>query len=119
MFDSWFNSPKTSVTEVTRTPEEQARVDAATATLALYQYDSCMFCARVRRAIAALKLDIEIRDVMMNRDHYRDLMTFGGSTTVPCLRIGKDDDPARSEWMYESADIVAYLERRFGAGATG
>jgi glutathione S-transferase len=77
-----------------------------------------MFCARVRRAIAALRLDIELRDVMLSREHHRELATFGGSSTVPCLRIGKDGDPARAEWMYESADIVAYLVERFGDRAT-
>lgn len=117
MFDSWFNSSSSAVQEVSRSPAEQARVDAATASMALYQYDSCMFCARVRKAITALKLDIELRDVMRSDEHHRDLVSFGGSSTVPCLRLGKDDDPTRAEWMYESADIVAYLVRRFGADA--
>jgi len=31
---------------------------------------------------------------------------------VPCLRIEKADGAV--EWMYESADINRYLERRFG-----
>lgn len=115
MFDAWFDSPK-SVAPVTRTPEEQARVDAESAVLALYHYDSCMYCARVRKAIAALGLDIELRNVMTEREHYRDLLANGGSTTVPCLRIGKLN-PATDRWMYESADIVRYLVERFGGAA--
>jgi glutathione S-transferase len=30
---------------------------------------------------------------------------------VPCLRIEHED--GHSEWMYESDEIVAYLQRRF------
>jgi glutathione S-transferase len=116
MFDAWFDTPKSPAAPVTRTPEAQARVDAECADLALYHYDSCMFCARVRKAVAALGLCIELRNVMTDRAHYRDLREHGGSTTVPCLRIGKGD-PATDRWMYESADIVRYLADRFGADA--
>ncbi len=115
MLEAWFNSSTVEVPEVTRGATEQARVDAETADLALYHYDSCMFCARVRKAIAALNLDIELRDVMHDRTHYRELAAGGGRTTVPCLRIGKDREDA--QWMYESADIVGYLVERFGGGA--
>lgn len=113
--DAWFEAPQSQVKAAQRTPDEQARVDAATAELALYHYDSCMFCARVRKAIATLALDIELRDVMREPAHRRELAAHGGSTTVPCLRIGKSD-PARDRWMYESADIIRYLNERFGAG---
>jgi len=116
MFDAWFDVPKSTAAAMTRTPEAQARVDAETADLALYHYDSCMYCARVRKAIGALGLSIELRNVMTDREHYRDLLANGGSTTVPCLRIGKDD-PAADRWMYESADIVRYLVERFGSAA--
>jgi glutathione S-transferase len=34
---------------------------------------------------------------------------------VPCLRI---DEGGGSTWLYESAAIIAYLEKRFGS-ATG
>lgn len=112
MLDAWFNTPNISVPEITRDPASQQAVDAETATLALYHYDSCMYCARVRKAIGALSLNIELRDIMREREHYRDLAMQGGRTTVPCLRIGKDDSDA--EWMFESADIIAYLAERFG-----
>ncbi|MGR8918706.1 MAG: glutaredoxin family protein [Gammaproteobacteria bacterium] len=114
MLDAWFNKPKIEITRVERDPEAQAAVDAATAGMALYHYDTCMFCARVRKAIDALGLNIELRDVMHDRGHYRDLALNGGRTTVPCLLIGKDD-PATGQWMYESADIIAWLGQRFGA----
>jgi glutathione S-transferase len=34
---------------------------------------------------------------------------------VPCLRIEKED--GSSEWMYESKDIIAYLDERYGIHA--
>lgn len=117
MLDAWFNPPKITITAVDREPEAQQRVDQETKSLALYYYDTCMFCAKVRKAMGALKLTIELRDIMGDRDHYRDLANGGGRTTVPCLRIGKNDDDA--QWMYESADIIAYLAERFGESAAG
>ena len=80
---------------------------------ALYHYDTCGFCRRVRAAIDALGLDIELRNVMEDRTRYQELLTHGGRTTVPCLCIGKGD-PATAQWMYESADIIAYLVERYG-----
>ena len=44
--------------------------------------------------------------------HSADLVRGGGERKVPCLRIEHGD---RVEWMYESDDIIAYLEGRFGA----
>lgn len=100
--------------QITRSPEQQATVDAATADLALYHYDGCVFCSRVHKAIAALGLKIETRDVLRERLHYRDLLTCGGRTTVPCLRIGKNGDPQSAHRLFESRDIVAYLVEHFG-----
>lgn len=115
MLDSWFAPTGGNAgTPVQRSPEAQALVDAETAELALYHYDSCMFCARVRRAIARLNLDIELRDILRDANHRRDLEAGGGRSTVPCLRIGKGAD---AKWMYESADIVAWLEKKFGGAA--
>ena len=117
MFESWFTTTTSDLVAVKRSPEIQQKVDMETADLALYHYDSCMFCARVRKAIATLNLKIELRDVMRDAKHRRDLEQGGGRSTVPCLRIGRGED---AKWMYESADIIAYLAKRFGEnkGAT-
>lgn len=117
MLDAWFKpTPQNAVSAIQRNEAEQAEVDSASSELALYHYDSCMFCARVRQAIAQLKLNIELRDVMRERSYYQELALNGGRTTVPCLRIGKTD-AANDTWMYESADIIRYLAERFGAPA--
>ena len=113
MLESWFSNNTSDLAVVERTPEDQQKVDNQTADLALYHYDSCMFCARVRKAIARLNLNIELRDVMRDAKHQRDLVQGGGRSTVPCLRIGLGQD---GKWMYESADIIAYQAKRFGEG---
>ena len=97
---------------IQRSAEQQAEVDRQTRQLSLYQYRSCPYCARVRRAIHQLALTIETRDIHRQRQYQRELVEGGGRYQVPCLRIAHDD--GKVEWLYESADIVAYLKRRFG-----
>lgn len=79
--------------------------------LALYHFDSCPYCQRVRRALARLGVEVELRSIDESPEHYEALMAARGRGTVPVLRIRKEEG---DEWMPESADIVAYLERRFG-----
>lgn len=79
--------------------------------LALYHYDSCPYCAKVRRALDRLGVEVELRDVLEEPDHMQALVAARGRRTVPVLRIHKDGG---DEWMPESDDIVRYLERRFG-----
>ncbi len=67
---------------------------------------------RVRTAIDALGIDIEIRDTIREPTHRAELIQGGGRSTVPCLRIDRSD--GTTEWMYESARIVEYLQQRFG-----
>lgn len=97
------------------TPERQAELDAATAHLALYQYRACPFCVKVRRAIRRLGLNIELRDALNDPEHRHALEREGGKAQVPCLRIDEGD---KTTWLYESSDIIAWLEKRFG-GSSG
>ena len=39
----------------------------------------------------------------------------GGDLKVPCLRV--EDGQGEVQWMYESGEIIGYLEGRFLAGA--
>ncbi|MDI5920057.1 glutaredoxin [Halomonas sp. LR5S13] len=96
---------------VERSPEAQARVDEACRNLALYQFRTCPFCIKVRKEIARLGLQIELRDAQLDPDHRRALAEGGGRVKVPCLKIAHDDGP--DEWLYESDDINAWLHRRF------
>ncbi|WP_043739556.1 glutaredoxin family protein [Thioalkalivibrio nitratireducens] len=95
-----------------RDPAEQAKVDAETRHLALYQFVACPFCVKTRRAIKRLGLNIELRDAQLDTEHRQALLEGGGKIQVPCLRIEHPD--GRVEWMYESSDIIQYLEERFG-----
>ncbi len=79
--------------------------------LALYHFNSCPFCMRVRDAASKLDLDLELRDIQRDADSREELMSATGRTSVPCLRIEDADGGVR--WMHESLDIVDYLEERF------
>ena len=91
-------------------PQRQAELDAQTANMALYQYAACPFCIKTRRGIRRLGLNIELRDARNNPQFRRELEIQGGKQQVPCLRI---DEPDNTTWMYESDDIIEYLNRRF------
>jgi len=79
--------------------------------MALYHYGGCPYCFRVRIAMTKLNLDIPMNDILKSQSHRKELKSGGGSTTVPCLRI---EEEGKIRWMYESEDIVEYLEREFG-----
>ncbi len=82
-----------------------------TSKLSLYQYDFCPYCLIVRRAIKRLGIDIEIRDTLKHPEYRQELIESGGKSQVPCLRIEKNGSVL---WMYESAEIIDYLNRHFG-----
>ena len=98
-------------------PERQAELDAQTAGMALYQYAACPFCVKTRRAIRRLGLNIELRDAKNDPGFRSELEREGGRQQVPCLRIEENGEVT---WLYESDDIIAYLEKRFaGPDAAG
>ena len=76
--------------------------------LKLYHFQSCPYCARVISAIKRLGLDIELRDVRKNAEYRQELITKGGKSQVPALRI---EHEGTHRWLYESADIVEFLAR--------
>ncbi len=96
---------------VKRTSEAQAIVDSQTKGLALYQFYACPFCTRTRRAIYKLNLSIETRDIRKHTHYREELEANGGKVKVPCLRI---EEAGNVRWLYESKDIIRYLNERFG-----
>ena len=78
--------------------------------LALYHYDTCPYCVRVRYALSKLGVEVELRNIHRDPKHLADLVAARGRETVPVLRITSG---AGDEWMGESRDIVRYLEGRF------
>ncbi|OEF25749.1 glutaredoxin family protein [Vibrio rumoiensis] len=91
-----------------RSLEEQQKLDEQTQGFTLYQFEACPFCVKVRRAIKRNSLKIELRDAKNNPEHRQQLLEGGGAIKVPCLRIEKQGEVT---WMYESNDIIQYLEQ--------
>lgn len=102
------------ITKIKRTPEEQSCVDLATQNLSLYQFYACPFCLKTRRAFKRLGLNIQTRDAQKNPAR-AELSNGGGEIKVPCLRI---DINNQTTWMYESSDIIHYLEQQFGEASS-
>ncbi len=94
-----------------RSPEQQQQVDSATRGLALYQFPYCPYCVKVRWAVRRLQLNIELRDAANNPAHKQALRLEGGKLQTPCLRI--DQAGRDTLWLYESADIIHYLQQHF------
>ena len=79
--------------------------------LALYHYDSCPFCVRVRTAIHKLGMTVELRNIHREPRYRSELVAATGRQTVPVLRIEK---AGAVKWLPESADIVRYLYQLSG-----
>lgn len=110
VFISWLTRP----TPMQRAPAEQAKVDEAAKRLSLYQFYACPFCVKTRRALRRLNLNVELRDAQNDVARRSELEKQGGKIQVPCLRIDEGDEPT---WLFESSEIIAYLENRFGPEA--
>ncbi len=74
---------------------------------ALYHYESCPYCAKTRRAINDISIDVELRNIQLNHQYQIELLQGGHKTQVPCLRI--DSLNGTTQWLYESDDIIQYL----------
>ena len=96
---------------VKRSEDAQRAVDAKTANLVMYQFLTCPFCIKARRAIHRLALNIETRDALRDPLSREELLKGGGQIKVPCLRITRED--GSHHWLYESDDIVAWLDSEF------
>lgn len=95
---------------IKRDANEQMSVDDKAKQYALYQFEACPFCVKVRRAMKRQSVKIELRDAKNDPAHRQDLEQGGGRIKVPCLRIEKDGE---THWLYESSDIVAHIEKEF------
>ena len=95
---------------VKRNDEEQTRVDQETKILKLYQFYACPFCVKTRRAIKRLNLKVETRDAQTAGQFRKELEISGGKIKVPCLKL---EGAGEATWIYESNDIIKYLDERF------
>ena len=103
----WVSTPN----GIKRSAEEQKNIDQQTRNLALYQFKTCPFCIKVRRSIKRLSLNIDIKDAQKDPENRHALLEGGGKIKVPCLRI--TDENNNTQWLYESDEIIRYLEEKY------
>jgi len=80
--------------------------------LELFEFELCPYCRLAREALSALSLDPLVYPCPKGGKRFREeVKGRGGRYQFPYLV-----DPNTGVAMYESADIVAYLFDRYGAG---
>ena len=80
--------------------------------LALYEFEGCPFCRKVREAFSILDLEADVYPCPKRGPRFRpEVVRRGGVPMFPYLV-----DPNTGEEMYESDDIVRYLFDRYGDG---
>ncbi len=106
-FVSYITSPR----KIKRDPEAQLAVNKQVESMSMYQYFACPFCIKTRRTVHRLNIPLEYRDAQVRGGEHRNtLEQQGGHIKVPCLRIDKGEE---TTWLYESNDIIAYLNQQF------
>ena len=98
---------------IVRAHAAQQSADLQCQALTLYHYKTCPFCMKVRQEMARLSLNIQRIDAQPPGADRDELTRDGGQTKVPCLKI--TDAAGKSQWLYDSDKIVAYLRGRFAA----
>ena len=94
-----------------RAQAAQDKVNRQCKSLALYQFKTCPFCIKVRQEMSRLSLNIERIDAQPAGPGRQALLNGGGQAKVPCLKI--TDRAGKTEWLYDSEKIIAYLRARF------
>ena len=80
----------------------------------LYSFEASPYCRLVREALTRLELPYLLHNVAKGSPKRDAFVRRSGRMMVPYLQ-----DPSTGSAMFESADIVAYLERTYGASARG
>ena len=105
LFINWLTFPAKGQ----RAESLQRQVEKELKDMSLYQFEACPFCVKVRRALQRLNLPVELRDAK-TEPFRQQLLEGGGKVKVPCLKILEN---GTERWMYESNDIISFLEKRF------
>ena len=75
--------------------------------LALYHFQGCPYCARVRDFLSKEGINVPMKDIHQTSAFRDELMKIGGKAQVPCLVI---DGKA----LYESMDIIEWFKKNKG-----
>src|SRR5438094_8898013 len=81
--------------------------------LELYDFEGCPYCRKVREVLSELDLDYLEHPVARGRPRRAERVKRGGKLQAPYLV-----DPNTGTEMYESDDIIAYLEATYAAGTS-
>ncbi len=79
--------------------------------LVSYVKPYCPYCARVIAANETIKAPLVYKDISADPAVRAELLEKGGKSQVPYL-----DDTDRGVSMYESGDIIDYLQTHYGNG---
>lgn len=104
----------TSPKRMKRSDIQQTEVNQQLQDLSMYQFYACPFCVKVRRTMRRLNINMDMHDAKNDGQRREELLEQGGRIKVPCLRTQEGD---KVTWLYESKEIIAYLDQRFGAQA--
>lgn len=74
----------------------------------LFYKPSCYFCQKVLSFATDNHLSLELRDIVADTAHATNLIAQGGKRQVPYLI-----DEEKGISMYESDDIIAYLQNNY------
>jgi glutathione S-transferase len=80
--------------------------------LELYDFEGCPYCRKVREVLCELDLDYLAHPVAKGSHHRAALKQLGGKVQAPFLV-----DANTKTQLYESEDIIAYLNTTYGHGA--
>jgi len=112
LFIDWLTTPR----GIKRPTEKQTIIDQQSRNLTLYQYKACPFCVKVRRSLKRLSLSVELRDPKRSESAKEELVAGAGKLKCPCLKI--ENGEGETQWMFDSKDIIGYLEGRFAEEVT-
>jgi glutathione S-transferase len=74
----------------------------------LYNLESCPYCVMVREKLDGLGLEYEKIDVPPDRPSRKEVFDVSGQYLVPVLVDG-------DEVLDDEIEIIAYLEKKYGA----
>jgi len=79
--------------------------------LELYDFEGCPYCRKVREVLSELDLDYFAHPVAKGSPRRRQLKEEGGKIQAPYLI-----DPNTGTRLYESLEIIDYLNETYGSG---